>query len=237
MKKHTIVFNNNIKIPAILWGDSSNRIIIAVHGDLSNKEDNVIALLAKSAIPKGYCVLSFDLPEHGERKNDNYECNPINCISDLQTIYSYAKSLSAEISLFACSIGAYFSLLAFRECVIQKTLFLSPVVSMEHIIQNMMSGFQISEQRLKEEQKIPLPIGKTLDWNYYTFVKQHPINFNWNSSINILYGSKDIVSARNVVENFSERYKADLSILENAEHYFCTEKQLSFFEEWLNKYL
>lgn len=62
---------------------------------------------------------------------------------------------------------------------------------MERIIQNMMNGFQVSEQRLKIEKRIPLLIGKTLDWDYYTYVKQHPINFDWTFPISILIGSKD----------------------------------------------
>jgi pimeloyl-ACP methyl ester carboxylesterase len=237
MKEHIIIRNNEIKIPAVLWGEPGNRMIIAVHGDFSNKEDTVIELLAQYAISKGYRVLSFDLAEHGERKNDHYECNPWNNISDLTAVYSYAKSLSTEISLFACSMGAYFSLLAYHELTIQKSLFLSPIVNMERVIQDMMAGFQVSEQRLKDEQIIPLPIGKTLDWNYYTYVRQHPVLFNWNSPIDILYGSKDTISAKEEVEKFSEKYQAKLTVLENAEHYFSTEDQLHFFETWLDKNL
>lgn len=44
------------------------KIFIAVHGNMSNKEDAVIQILAEEADRKGYQVLSFDLPEHGERK-------------------------------------------------------------------------------------------------------------------------------------------------------------------------
>ena len=68
------MLKNNFKIsniPAVLWGDKSEKIFIAVHGNMSNKEDAVIQILAEEADRKGYQVLSFDLPEHGERKNDN----------------------------------------------------------------------------------------------------------------------------------------------------------------------
>lgn len=237
MKEYITIDNSDIKIPALLWGLPCSNIMIAVHGDLSNKEDTIIELLAKNTIPKGYRVLSFDLPEHGNRKNDSYECNPPNCISDLHAVYSYAKSLGGEITLFACSIGAYFSLQAFQRLTIRKSLFLSPVVNMERVIQNMMTGFQISEQRLKEEKKILLPIGKTLDWDYYTYVKQHPVNFNWNSSIDILYGSKDLTTPQEEIKNFSQRYNAKLCLLENAEHYFHTNEQLYSYEMWLTKCL
>jgi hypothetical protein len=100
--------------------------------------------------------LSFDLPMHGERANDAYECNPWNCIRDLTAVFEFAQSLSPDISLFACSMGAYFSLLAYHNSNIKQSLFLSLVVNMERIIQNMMSGFQVSEERLKKERHIPL---------------------------------------------------------------------------------
>lgn len=234
MKERIIIHNGNIEIPAILWGKSGDKIIIAVHGDMSNKEDTIIELLAKNVIPKGYCVLSFDLPEHGGRKNDNYECNPQNSISDLRAVYAYAKTHGNNIPLFSCSIGAYFSLLAFRDIVFEKSLFLSPVVNMERVIQNMMTGFQINERQLQEEKKIPLPIGKTLDWDYYSYVKQHPIDFDWKSSLTILSGAKDMLTPKKHIKDFSDRQNAELTILENGEHYFHTSEQLHAFEMWLN---
>lgn len=234
MHKRITIHNNNIRIPALLWGKPDNQIIISVHGDLSNKEDTIIKLLAKNAIPKDYQVLSFDLPGHGERKDDEYECNPQNCISDLRAVYAYARSLSADITLFACSIGAYFSLLAYYRSAIRKSLFLSPVINMELVIQNMMDGFQIDEQRLREERKIPLPIGKTLDWEYYIYVRQHPVHFNPNSSISILYGSKDTLTPMEEINHFTEKYHAKLTVMENAEHYFHSDEQLVSFETWLN---
>lgn len=59
-------FNIN-NIPTVLWGDKSEKVFIAVHGNMSNKEDAVIQILAEEANQKGYQVLSFDLPEHGEK--------------------------------------------------------------------------------------------------------------------------------------------------------------------------
>lgn len=229
--------NNTIKIPAIFWGELSTKLLIAVHGDLSNKEDHIIELLAEAAISKGYQVLSFDLPDHGERKNTAYKNTPQNCISDLSAIYNYATLLNADISLFACSIGAYFSLLTYHKLAIQKSFFLSPVVSMENIIHNMMAAFGVSEQKLEAEQQIALPIGKTLDWDYYSFVKQHPVNFDWPIRTYILYGAEDNISAKSDVENFSEKNQAKLTTVENAEHYFHTKEQLSFFELWLSNSL
>lgn len=52
--------NFNISnIPAVLWGDRSEKVFIAVHGNMSNKEDTVIQKLAEEANQKGYQVLSL----------------------------------------------------------------------------------------------------------------------------------------------------------------------------------
>ena len=45
--------NFNISsIPAVLWGDRSEKVFIAVHGNMSNKEDTVIRKLAEEANQK-----------------------------------------------------------------------------------------------------------------------------------------------------------------------------------------
>ena len=40
-------------IPAIIWGEKSNKVFIAVHGNMSNKEDEVIKILAEKVTAKG----------------------------------------------------------------------------------------------------------------------------------------------------------------------------------------
>ena len=221
----------------MLWGKPSTKLLIAVHGNLSNKEDTVISIAAQKAVERGYQALSFDLPMHGERADVNYPCVPQNCVNDLITVCEYARSLAAEISLFACSMGAYFSLLAYHDFDLRQCLFLSPVVNMERIIGNMMEGFQVSEERLKAEKQIKLPIGQTLDWDYYYYVRENPICFDWKTPTAILYGSEDNLCAWKDVSAFANRVQATVKILEHGEHYFHTEDQLREFEGWVDNNL
>ena len=234
MKTGITIYNNGIGIPAILWGRPEGKVIIAVHGDMSHKEDPVIRSLARHSATKGYSVLSFDLPEHGDRKGSAYGCNPANAVSDLRAVYSYIKSPDTEISLFGCSLGAYFSLLAFGGDDIGNALFLSPVVDMERVLEGMMANFGISPQRLEKERQIELPIGKALDWDYYDCVRSNPAAPEWGSSIEILHGSEDHLSSPAVIKRFCERSGAGLTVMEGAGHYFHTEEQLLFFEQWLD---
>jgi uncharacterized protein len=219
-------------IPAILWGESSANLFIAVHGNMSSKDDDTIVIFAEEAIEKGYQVLSFDLPEHGDRKGEDYACKVQNCIRDLTAIMGFAKAVSSNISVFACSMGAYFNLLAFKDLPLKQCLFLSPILNMERIINNMMARCNVIEDRLKAEKAIITPTGSTFYWDYYCYVKSHPID-TWNKPTAILYGSDDNTCEFDVVSDFVQRYHCKLDILEHGEHYFHTDEHLHFYRLWL----
>ena len=234
MKVDRIKIND---IPSIIWGENSNKVFIAVHGNMSNKEDEVIKILAEKITKKGYQLLSFDLPEHGERKdNKNYLCKVQNCVNDLKQVILYAKEKYNEIYLWACSMGAYFSLLAYKDEDIKKCLFLSPVVNMKVIIDNMMLWSNISEEELKVKKEIKTDFGQILYWDYYEYVKDNPI-IKWDKESFILYGNKDNMQDENIIKEFSNKYHCNLSILENGEHYFHTEEQLKRYRNWLDEIL
>jgi len=99
--------------------------------------------------------LSFDLPEHGSRKEETRMCNARNCIEDLSRIMALARTVSEDSSLFGCSLGAYFSMMAYKNEPIRQALFLPPVVDMQRIIENMMLWFDVSKERLKQEKRLP----------------------------------------------------------------------------------
>ena len=223
-------------IPAVLWGNKSDKLFIAVHGNMSNKADSSIVILAEEAAAAGYQTLSFDLPQHGGRNDDTYACTVQNCIRDLSTIEAYAKTLSNDISLFACSMGAYFSLLEYNRKPLKQCLFLSPVVNMERIIKNMMTWFNVSESRLETEKEIPTPAGQTLYWDYYCYVKEHPVVV-WNNPTSILYGSEDNLCEFDIVSEFAKRFNCNLHVMANGEHYFHTEEQLQYLRQWIKLHI
>ena len=165
MKKEEINIDG---IPAILWGERSNKIYVYVHGKMSSKEE--AQGFAEKASPKGYQVLSFDLPEHGGRKDENYPCMVWNGVNDLNAIMKYVQPGWDDICLYGSSLGAYFGLLAYKDFPLTKSLFTSPILDMERLIQNMMKRFGVSEQMLQEKREIPTPMGETLYWDYYCYI-------------------------------------------------------------------
>lgn len=228
MFKDRLRINN---IPSVLWGEESTKVIIAVHGNMSNKEDIPIEMFAKCSIGKGYQVLSFDLPEHGERKTEETPCKVQYCVRDLKEIMNYVLNRWDNVSLFANSMGAYFSMLAYKDIPLQKVWFLSPVVDMLKIINNMMQWFQVSEERLQSERIISTPIGQNLYWDYYTYVKENPIE-RWNFKTHILYGSRDNMCDYETISSFAQEFSCDLRVIQDAEHYFHTEHQLNILNDW-----
>ncbi|AZV57628.1 hypothetical protein [Clostridium sp. AWRP] len=91
----------------------------------------------------------------------------------------------------------------------------------------------------KEDDAITIistPIGQTLYWDYYCYVKEHPISA-WNKPTSILYGSEDNLCEFNVIASFVKRFNCNLQVMEQGEHYFHTEEQLQFLRQWIKKYI
>ncbi|OJF77417.1 MAG: alpha/beta hydrolase [Treponema sp. CETP13] len=229
--------SSNIRIgniPAIIWGSHSKDVYIFVHGKMSKKEDALE--FAEIAIKKGYHVLSFDLPEHGERKNEKYLCTIQNGVKDLTDIINFAKKKWEKYNLFACSLGAYFSLVAYKNITFDNCLFLSPILDMEQLIKNMMKWFDVSEEKLEKNKEISTPMGETLSWDYYCYVKDNPVNI-WNSPTYILYGTKDNLTEKSVVDLFVKKYNCKIELVENGEHYFQSPEQIEILYKWFNNYI
>jgi len=219
------------QIPAILWGNESDRLILAVHGSHSSKIDDCIWVLAEEATKRGYRVLSFDLPQHGERVYETEPCMVQECVKELAEVYRYARQLAKHISLFACSMGAYFSLLTFADQAIERAWFLSPVTDMERIIHNIMGYCKVSEEEFERQKIVQTPF-ETLYWDYYQYVKEHPVT-RWSHPTHILRGETDTLSESDIVAGFANRFGCELVEQPGGEHWFHTPEQLDFFRGWL----
>lgn len=136
-------------IPAILWGKASDRAYIHVHGKLGRKED--AQAFAEVADAHGFQTLSFDLPEHGERAGRPDRYDVWNGVRDLNLAADFAFEHFSSVSLFACSLGAYFALNAYADRALEKCLFQSPIVDMKWLVEQMMRDAGVTPQRLERE--------------------------------------------------------------------------------------
>ncbi len=217
-------------IPIIIWGTSSERVCLYIHGQGGNKEEAKV--IANIICQRGWQVLSMDLPKHGDRQFKAKTFEPWNVVPELSMIMEYAKYHWKDISLFANSIGAWFSMLAFTDEPIKKCLFLSPVLDMKQLVLKMMKWANVTEAQLEQESVIHTDFNQTLSWKYWNYILAHPI-ITWKIPTKILFGENDNLIDRSIVNQFVQKYACDLSVMKNGEHWFHTEQQLEILEKWI----
>lgn len=145
--------------------------------------------------------------------------------------FKSARRDGTKVLVIANSIGAFFAMQALDETRVDRALFVSPVVDMERLIETMMAGEGITEPELRQRGEIKTEFGETLSWRYLQDVRQHPIR--WRVPTAILYGSGDALMPRETVEAFARRTGAVLTVMEGGEHWFHTEEQMAFLDQWI----
>ena len=141
------------------------------------------------------------------------------------------KAKYDSIVLIANSIGAYFSMNAGVDAMIRCACFISPVVDMERLILNMMSWADVTETELEEKGVIPTSFGEDLSWDYLCYVREHPVS--WTVPTRILYGSRDNLTSCETIAAFAKNHSAELTVMEEGEHWFHTDEQMRFLDNWI----
>lgn len=227
MKKKYIQIDG---IPSIVWGNPSDNLYIYIHGRCGYKEE--AEAFADIAGRYGWQVLSIDLPEHGERKDERGTFDPWHAVPELSAVMEYGKNHWSKISLCANSIGAWFSMLSYKGEKLENCLFLSPILDMYRLISNMMIWSEVSKEQLESRGTIPTASGQTLSWEYLLYAKNNPI-IKWDVPTSILYGARDELTERSVVERFAEQFGCELTVMEDGEHWFHTKEQLEVWNKWV----
>ena len=159
--------------------------------------------------------------------------NPWEAIPEFSTFFARLMPQYESIILIANSLGAYFSMESGIAPMIRKAFFISPIVDMEKLIQNMMSWKGVTEEELREQGVIPNEYGDDLSWEYLTYVREHPVD--WDVPTEILYGDQDNLTSLETMTGFAEKHHAVLTVMENGEHWFHTEEQMAFLDDWIRR--
>lgn len=220
--------------PALLWGERTEGIFLYIHGQGGKKEE--AADFAALACARGWQVLSVDLPEHGERAGRGPAMEPWNVVPELEAVLAYAEGGWKRTALFAVSIGAWFSMLAFPPERLESCLLVSPVLDMTRLIRRMMGWADVTEERLRREKTIPTDFGQTLSIKYYEYTLAHRIT-NWSVPTEVLYGAGDHLVERETAEDFARRFRCGLTVMEDGEHWFHTPEELDFLRRWMERVL
>ena len=195
------------------------KLVIYVHGRGGTAEE-----------AKHYQVL---FPESDVIGFDYKSQNPWDAKSEFSNFYDINSKRYDSVILIANSIGAFFSMNALPEKKISKALFISPIVNMERLITNMMSWSNVTEDELCRKKEISTDFGETLSWEYLCYVRKHPIK--WSVPTCILYGENDNLTSKETIYEFTEQTGATLTVMNGGEHWFHTDKQMKFLDNWIRK--
>ena len=136
-----------------------------------------------------------------------------------------------QISIVANSIGAFFAMHALNDRKISEAFFISPIVNMENLIKNMLKYANVTEAELQKKEIIQTEFGETLSWEYLSWVRNNLIN--WRVPTHILYGNNDNLQSLKDIEDFAAKISADVTVMNSGEHWFHTEKQMRFLDNWI----
>ncbi len=151
-----------------------------------------------------------------------------------EAIHAAVKQLKDEynrITLVANSIGAYFAMGAGMGGLLHRAYFISPIVDLERLILDRMALAGVTEAQLRAEGVIAAGPDEALSWAYLCDVRAHPVH--WAVPTEILWGSRDELTAYETVSAFAEAHGAPLTVMEGGEHWFHTEAQMAFLDRWI----
>ncbi len=129
--------------------------------------------------------------------------------TELRAAVEDLKSCSDSIILIANSIGAYYSMVAHLDNLVNFAFFVSPVIDLEKL-----NGVKLSDE-------------------YLRYVRSHPIE--WHVPTHILYGSDDHLVPYEAIDGFTKEYDATLTVMDGGEHWFHTDAQMRFLDNWIRK--
>ncbi len=195
------------------------KAILYIHGKGGNPKEAEYY----KALFKEYDVVGFDY----------FSQSPWEAKKEFPELFDHLCGAYKSVTIIANSIGAFFTMSALVDRKIEKAYFISPVVDMESLIQNMMQWANVTEDDLQKQKEIPTSFGETLSWEYLCYVREHPVA--WTVPTNILYGEKDSLTSYETISAFADRIGAALTVMENGEHWFHTKEQMEFLSDWIKK--
>lgn len=150
---------------------------------------------------------------------------------EILTEYENLRVKYDLILIIANSIGAYYTMDSLSGKELERAFFISPIVDMKKLISNMMQWSNVTERELQDKKKIETSFGEKLSWKYLCYVRENPVS--WNISTDILYAENDSLTSYETISKFAKETNSSLEIMKDGEHWFHTEEQLAFLDNWL----
>lgn len=194
------------------------KVILYVHGKGGNAEEAE----RYKPICAGYDVFGLDYQSFTSWETKD----------EFLAEYERLRAAYDSIIILANSIGAFFTMNALAGKQIERAFFISPIVDMEKLILDMMQWANVTEAELRERREIQTAFGETLSWQYLCYVRENPIV--WHIPTDILYAEMDNLTSYETVSGFATKTNSSLTVMPEGEHWFHTEQQLAFLDQWLS---
>lgn len=196
---------------------SGKHTVVYVHGKGGSADE---AKHYKSLFPESE-VIGFDY-----RSQSPWEAK-----EEFPPFFKRICEKCGRLTLIANSIGAFFSMSSLDEKAVDEAYFISPIVDMERLISDMMTWANVTDDELKSCGEIETDFGETLSWRYLCYVRENPVV--WRVPTFILYGEHDNLTSYETISAFAKEHGAKLTAMPNGEHWFHTDEQMSFLDEWI----
>ena len=145
-----------------------SRLVIYIHGKGGNAKE---AEHYKTLFTKND-VIGFDYRSQ----------NPWEAKGEFSDFYDKVTKEYDSVIVIANSIGAFFTILSLADKKIERAFFISPIVDMKKLIQNMMQWAGVTIKELQKKGEIPTDFGETLSWKYYSYVCKYTVKWKIHGS-------------------------------------------------------
>ena len=203
--------------------DKLKTIIIAVHGFSSSKHSFINEKLAPVLRENKIGLVCFDLPGHGDRKNELLTVS--SCLKSIKEVENYVRNIyDGPISLTGKSFGG-FLLLRYLENnpnKYLKTILMAPALEQINIWK-----YNEDEQGRElilslEEGKNFIRAGMEVDVSVLNdFFKFDIYNhLNIQNDVKLVYGTKDITVSNDNIIKLSKIKNWDIFAVDGADHFY-----------------
>ncbi len=198
-----------------------NRVIVYIHGNGGSSEEAA----HYKPIFNGCDVVGFDYTAQ----------SPWEAKKEFPILFDSVCQSYKSVEVIANSIGAFYAMSALSDKEIEKAYFISPVVDMERLITDMMTWANVTEDELCKQKEVQTNFDEVLSWEYLCYVREHPVT--WTVPTQILYGERDNLTSYETISKFANQIHATLTVMKNGEHWFHTEEQMKFLDDWMKQFV
>ncbi len=149
---------------------------------------------------------------------------PLAVGDEIDNFIESVKDQYSEIFIIAISVAAYYAMSSKSRKYIKKALFISPIIDFVFLLNSMRKFSGVAEGELEKKKIIPTTLGEDLSWEFLSYVKNHPIE--WNVPTEVIYGEKDNLMPYNVVNDFCLKHSFPLFVFKDSEHYIHREDEM-----------